>query len=391
MSSDITRKVKVLFLGLAPYIDDEFKDKNYLHLGWSHKVIWDTIQKSAYKRNLELYTFFDTKGSDIYNIVPKCKPNIIHICGHANTKVDQEGLYFFGDEGKPINVRSSEIKELFNSFKGDTKLLFLDGCKTNSIANAIVDSQGSINYVIGWKSVVSEKFSTKLTSVFYHEILCSAQPLGNAVERACAQAKVYGANYEPEVHSSASLKHASENTFFPLSITPNMDDEIKRLILENKYTDFYFLDPSNGEKSYNFGSSQHKYFEIVSPSDELSHNDNDFKRIFIGVSSGTGVGKTAQLITDVLFENAPNVDQYGRTIVRTLEVPNEDFQSSTNMNYSGRLVGIQDYNSRRISSLWGRKLYCKSYVQERSPFASGGLPYSLPSSIYLSGTSADYI
>ena len=317
---DSSRKLKILFLALSPYSRFEEKEdkeyiplNDYLDLGLRYQEISQAIYDSKFKKNCELYAGFSARAQDLTELLDKYNPNIVHVCGHANPNPEQSGLYFLDDDYKtPRNLHKEEIKNTFQVYKRDIRILYLDACNTEEIAKSITAEENSIDYVIGTKSSVSDMYARAFVRGFYRAIL-SAESIAKSVKAGIVEAHNDDQRYYAKIYSPSNAKSIHKELFFPLSITPDMDKDFQEEILNDKDLDFRFIARSNETYDYEFTGSNHKYFKVDPLQEEFSFN-TDLKQIVFGIHKSKTVQQTAQSIIK-LFSDDQSMNDYIWTLI----------------------------------------------------------------------------
>ncbi len=153
-----SKKIKALFLASNP------KSTKPLELDREIREITEKIRAAEYRDSIDLISAWAVRPDDLLQLLNQHKPQIVHFSGHGSQSgeiilVDSRG------EKKPVNPRA--IKALFQTLKGDIRVVILNACYSKIQAEAITQV---IDCAIGMKDAIGDEAAIAFAASFYRAI-----------------------------------------------------------------------------------------------------------------------------------------------------------------------------------------------------------------------------
>jgi hypothetical protein len=152
----MNKKIKVLFLAADP-----FRDGAQLDLDEEMSAIERALDGGKAGESLELTSHFATRTSDLQTALLNYEPQIVHFAGHGGKA---GSIYLDDGKGEPTPVGKAALRKLFSALDGGVRVVFLNGCHTHSIVDALRDV---VDYAIGTNRVITDEGAIDFAQAFY--------------------------------------------------------------------------------------------------------------------------------------------------------------------------------------------------------------------------------
>jgi TPR repeat protein len=169
-------KVKVLFFAADPPPAPPQDPTARLRLDGDIRRIRERVRAAEYRSALEFDYHLAASSEDVRQALNEVHPQVVHFSGHGT----REGLVLVGRDGHPQLVRAKALRQLFQVFRGEIRLVVLNACLSQPQAKAIADVVGC---AIGTRREISDEAAITFGSSFY-----SAIAFGHSVQIAFDQA-----------------------------------------------------------------------------------------------------------------------------------------------------------------------------------------------------------
>jgi hypothetical protein len=153
-----SKKIKALFLASNP------KGTTPLELDREIREITEKIRAAEYRDSIDLISAWAVRPDDLLQLLNQHKPQIVHFSGHGSESgeiilVDSRG------EKKPVNPAA--IKALFQTLKGNIRVVILNACYSKIQAEAITQV---IDCAIGMNDAIGDEAAIAFAASFYRAI-----------------------------------------------------------------------------------------------------------------------------------------------------------------------------------------------------------------------------
>jgi hypothetical protein len=153
-----SKKIKSLFLASNP------KGTTPLKLDREIREITEKIRAAEYRDSIDLISAWAVRPDDLLQLLNQHKPQIVHFSGHGS----KSGEIILADsrgEQKPVNPAA--IKALFQTLKGDIRVVILNACYSKIQAEAITQV---IDCAIGMNDAIGDEAAIAFAASFYRAI-----------------------------------------------------------------------------------------------------------------------------------------------------------------------------------------------------------------------------
>lgn len=157
------RKLKVLFFAADPYSLPPGTTPR-LALDEDIRQIRQKIRMSKYRDAIEVDLRLAARLDDMLQALDEVKPDVVHFSGHGW----DEGLVVMDRDGfDSQDLDAVFLTELFQTFRGNIRLVLLNACKSDVVADAIA---GVVGCAIGMRGEVSDSAAIAFGAGFYRAI-----------------------------------------------------------------------------------------------------------------------------------------------------------------------------------------------------------------------------
>jgi hypothetical protein len=153
-----SKKIKSLFLASNP------KGTTPLKLDREIREITEKIRAAEYRDSIDLISAWAVRPDDLLQLLNQHKPQIVHFSGHGS-KSGEIILMDSRGEQKPVNPAA--IKALFQTLKGDIRVVILNACYSKIQAEAITQV---IDCAIGMNDAIGDEAAIAFAASFYRAI-----------------------------------------------------------------------------------------------------------------------------------------------------------------------------------------------------------------------------
>jgi hypothetical protein len=171
------RQVKVLFFAADPL--SVLKDgAPRLLLDEDVRQIKQKVRAAEHRDALEFDLRLAARTDDLLQALNETRPQVVHFSGHGKT----EGLVLVSADGRrPHVVSAAVLRQLFEVFRGDIRVVVLSACFSFAQAEAIASVVGC---AIGTRGPISDAGAITFGGAFYRAIA-----FGHSVQAAYDQAR----------------------------------------------------------------------------------------------------------------------------------------------------------------------------------------------------------
>jgi TPR repeat protein len=170
-------KLKVLFFAANPL------STSRLEIGREARDIEEEVMMSLRRDAVEFRSCWATRTQDMRRALLREKPDIVHFSGHGGS----EGLIVEASDGRGAHrVGAAALKEFFQAFRGQTRVVVLNACHSQPQAEAIAEV---VECVIGTPSKIQDPAARAFSTAFYSSV-AFGQPVQAAFDQARAALKM---------------------------------------------------------------------------------------------------------------------------------------------------------------------------------------------------------
>ncbi len=207
--------VKVLFFAADPLSADGRAQR--LLLDEDVRQIREKVHVAANCGVLEFDWRLAARAPDLQQALEETHPQVVHFSGHAGSG----GLVLAGSDGRSTRCVDAEVlRELFQLYPGDIRLVVLSACHSRPQAEAIAEVVGC---AVGTRGRISDAAAITFNAKFYSAIAC-----GQSVKAAFKRARM-----------ALALEHFEERDCPELLVRPDVDPA--KLILVSRFRRFAHL------------------------------------------------------------------------------------------------------------------------------------------------------
>jgi hypothetical protein len=153
-----SKKIKALFLASNP------KGTTSLELDREIREITEKIRAAEYRDSIDLISAWAVRPDDLLQLLNEHKPQIVHFSGHGS----QSGEIILVDSrGEPKPVNPAAVKALFQTLKGDIRVVILNACYSKIQAEAITQV---VDCAIGMNDAIGDGAAIAFAASFYRAI-----------------------------------------------------------------------------------------------------------------------------------------------------------------------------------------------------------------------------
>jgi hypothetical protein len=168
----MSKKIKILFLAAEP--TDLFR----LQLGKECERIKREIELEVNRDRFEVIEHWAVTTSELIRALRKHQPGIVHFSGHGGKR----GIILEDSSGDSHSVPKEGLAELFEMFRNNVRLVFLNACYSEAQVQAF---KQTIDFTIGMRKPVGDSAAISFASAFYGGL-----SFGYSVERAFRMANI---------------------------------------------------------------------------------------------------------------------------------------------------------------------------------------------------------
>ncbi len=150
-------KLKILFLTASP------TDQKAVKVDSEFRKVIESIQQSQLKDLLEISSESHVRPDNLIAILQQHTPDIVHFSGHA----DNEIVLLENKNGESKFVDGKLMTDIFRNLTNKPKLVVLNACFTNELAQAIADVIGC---AIGTPQAIRDSMAIGFSVSFYRNI-----------------------------------------------------------------------------------------------------------------------------------------------------------------------------------------------------------------------------
>ena len=173
------KKIKILFLAAMPH------DQLRLRLDEEHREIGARIRSSECRDQLELVSEWAVRVQDLQEVLLRERPHIVHFSGHGSAGKE---LLFEDDIGHTRAVGNAALKNLFRILNGNTRVVVLNACYSQTQAEAITEV---LDCAVGMKHEIGDAAAVAFAAAFY-QALGYAQSVQVAFDLGCNALELLG-------------------------------------------------------------------------------------------------------------------------------------------------------------------------------------------------------
>jgi hypothetical protein len=193
------RTVKILFFSADP--ESAYGGRQRLLLDEDMRQIQQKVRAAEYRDALDFDFRLATRTDDLLQALNETRPQVVHFSGHGH----KEGLVLVSADGRrPHLVQEEVLKQVFEVFRGDIRVVVLSACLSLPQAEAIADVVGC---AIGTRAEISDDAAITFNAAFYRAIA-----FGHSVQAAYDQA-----------HLALRLEHFDEAEYPTLVVGSGID------------------------------------------------------------------------------------------------------------------------------------------------------------------------
>ncbi len=152
-----TKKTKILFLSANPMESDR------LRLDKEISLIEKQLQIARLRDSFELVQKWALSPTELQQALLDHEPDIVHFSGHGLI----DGIVLEGEDGKPKNVSTTAIANIFKILAGNISCVVLNACYSKNQALAITEH---VPFVIGMKKAMPDQAAISFSVGFYKGI-----------------------------------------------------------------------------------------------------------------------------------------------------------------------------------------------------------------------------
>jgi hypothetical protein len=151
-------RTKILFLAANPTTTTP------LQLAREVRSIEERIGADEPREALELSVCWAVRPGDLQRALLKEKPHVLHFSGHGSPRAQ---LILEDDTGKAARVDQDAFVELIGILGGGLRLVVLNACDTEPIAEALVRH---VDFAIGMHEPIGDEAAIAFSSSFYQAL-----------------------------------------------------------------------------------------------------------------------------------------------------------------------------------------------------------------------------
>ncbi|HET7463127.1 MAG TPA: CHAT domain-containing protein [Longimicrobium sp.] len=196
-------KVKVLFVAADPESANPDRPDPRLLLDEDVRRIREKVRAAEYRDALEFHYCWAARPDDLLQALNELSPRVVHFSGHGGVN----GLVLVGEDGEPQTVPAAALTRLFETFRGEIRLVLLIACHTLELAHALAPCVGC---AIGSRGALPDEAGILFGASFYR-----ALAFGKSVQAAFQQASAlllmegFGAEVLPELVAGPGVDPAA--------------------------------------------------------------------------------------------------------------------------------------------------------------------------------------
>lgn len=180
-------KLKVLFFAANP------RSTEWLKIDKEAREIKQEVVRALHRDSVVFETRWATRTKDLRRELLAEDPTIVHFSGHGG----DEGLILESEDGRESHyVDAPALKEFFNAFHGQIRVVVLNACYSRPQAEAIAEVVGC---AIGTPSRISDAAAISFSAAFYSSI-AYGKSVQAAFDQARATLKMGGFRDQEEPH-----------------------------------------------------------------------------------------------------------------------------------------------------------------------------------------------
>ena len=164
-------KVNVLFF-VVPPLSPHDGEMSRLQLDEEARLIQNMLRSTGHRDTLQLDVRHATRADDVIQALNEVRPQVVHFSGHG-----RDGLVL---PGTSHSADAKALKQLFELFRGDVRLVFLNGCFFLPQAEAIAET---VECVVGTQRRITNQAAVTFAVSFYRAVA-----FGRSVKTAYDQA-----------------------------------------------------------------------------------------------------------------------------------------------------------------------------------------------------------
>lgn len=200
-------KVRILFFAADPLSAPPDGRAARLRLDEDVRQIRQKVRGAEHRDALEFDVRWAARTDDLLQALNETRPQVVHFSGHGGS----DGLVLVSADGRrPHTVDAAVLKQLFEVFRGDIRVVVLNACFSLPQAEAIASSVGC---AIGTHGAISDGAAITFGGSFYR-----ALAFGCSVREAYEQAR-----------TALALEHFDDRECPALVLRPGVDPA--RLVL----------------------------------------------------------------------------------------------------------------------------------------------------------------
>jgi CHAT domain len=151
-------RVKILYLAANPTTTTQ------LDLAREVRGIEERIGIGKPRDALELVVRFAVRRRDLQRALLEEEPHVLHFSGHGSAR---EQLIFEDDNGNAARVEKEALADLLGDLLGNLRLVVLNACDTESIAEALV---AHVDCAIGMHEPIGDQAAIAFAASFYQAL-----------------------------------------------------------------------------------------------------------------------------------------------------------------------------------------------------------------------------
>lgn len=129
--------------------------------------------------------------SELITYVLQTRPDILHFSGHG---MQDGSLVVKNERNEPHFLSPATLVELIRIFQGEIRLVFLNACWSDVLADALIDDAPSVDAVIGMQAPIGDE-SARVFSAAFYEYLARSESVSRAFDLARVQLMGMGSGY----------------------------------------------------------------------------------------------------------------------------------------------------------------------------------------------------
>ena len=196
-------KVNVLFVAADPESARPDRPDPRLLLDEDVRRIREKVRAAEYRDALEFHFCWAARPDDLLQALNETSPQVVHFSAHGGVN----GLVLVGEDGDPQTVPAAALTRLFETFRGEIRLVILNACYTLELARALAPCVGC---AIGNRGALPDEAPILFAASFYRAIA-----FGKSVQAAFQQASAlllmegFGAEAIPELVTGPGVDAAA--------------------------------------------------------------------------------------------------------------------------------------------------------------------------------------